>query len=143
MHWYLRVLKNYVTFFGRARRKEFWIFVLINAIISIVLSVIDHLIGTAPSPIHPHSTGFSYTYSGGLLSGLYGLAVLLPSLAVQFRRLHDTDRRGWWILIALIPVIGGIILLVFNVLPGHAGMNRFGADPRAMPAPEGPTPTAA
>lgn len=124
MNWYVAVLKKYVDFSGRARRMEFWMFSLISAIISIVLAVIDHLIHTVPDS----ASGFS----GGLLSGIYALAVLLPSLAVQVRRLHDTDRRGWWIFIALIPFIGGIILLVFNVLPGHDGQNRFGPNPKAV-----------
>ena len=67
----------------------------------------------------------------GLLSGLYTLAVLLPSIAVTVRRLHDTDRTGWWILLGFIPIIGGIVLLVFYVLEGTRGPNRYGPDPKA------------
>ncbi|ONI75802.1 hypothetical protein BWI15_08270 [Kribbella sp. ALI-6-A] len=119
MHWYLDVLKKYVVFSGRARRKEFWMFTLFNVIISIVLTVIDRLIGTDSS-------------GAGLLSGIYTLLVLLPSLAVTVRRLHDTDRSGWWILIGLIPLIGAIVLLVFEVQEGTAGDNSHGPDPKAQ-----------
>ncbi|MDT7577550.1 MAG: hypothetical protein QOH17_3883, partial [Pseudonocardiales bacterium] len=76
------------------------------------------------------SGGVAFSASLGLLGGLYSLAVLLPSLAVGVRRLHDTDRSGWWLLIGLIPIIGGIVLLVFFVLEGTRGPNRFGADPK-------------
>lgn len=131
MSWYVGVLKNYVGFSGRARRKEFWMFTLFSVIIMIILSIIDRLIGT-------DSRGGS-----GVLTGLYWLAVLLPSLAVQFRRLHDTGRSGWWILIGLVPFVGGIILLVFDILPGDAGPNRFGGDPKALSAAEGPAPAPA
>jgi uncharacterized membrane protein YhaH (DUF805 family) len=120
MQWYLEVLKKYAVFSGRARRKEYWMFVLFNVIISIVLSVIDQLIGTCNG-----TTGY------GLLSGIYSLAVLLPSLGVAVRRLHDTDRSGWWILIALVPIVGFIILIVFTAMEGTAGDNKHGPDPKA------------
>ena len=131
MHWYLDVLKKYAVFSGRARRMEYWMFALINAIISVILIVIDHALGLVPANATP--------LSAGLLSGIYGLAVLLPSLAVQCRRLHDTDRRGWWMLLGLIPIVGGIIVLVFDVLPGQPGPNRFGPDPKGVaPQPDAP-----
>lgn len=130
MHWYLDVIKKYAVFSGRARRTEYWMFVLINAIIGLVLLVIDHVLGLAPTT----STG-STTFNIGLLSGIYSLALLLPSLAVQCRRLHDTDRRGWWMLLSLIPIIGSIIVLVFTILPGKPGPNRFGPDPKGAPDP--------
>lgn len=116
MQWYLEVLKKYVVFSGRARRKEYWFFMLFNAIISLVLGVIDGAIGADVS----------------ILGGLYALAVFLPSLAVTFRRLHDTDRSGWWLLISLIPLVGAIVLLVFMCLDGNRGQNRFGADPKQV-----------
>jgi uncharacterized membrane protein YhaH (DUF805 family) len=121
MHWYLDVLKKYVVFSGRARRKEFWMFTLFTVIISIVLNVVDRAMGTADN-----STGT------GVLGGIYTLLVLLPSLAVTVRRLHDTDRSGWWILIGLIPLIGAIVLLVFEVQEGTAGDNSHGPDPKAQ-----------
>jgi len=127
MQWYTDVLKKYITFTGRARRKEFWMFTLFSFIISAVLGTIDNIIGTT------NSTG------SGLLSSLYGLAVLLPSLAVWVRRLHDTDKSAWWLLIALTG-IGIIVLIVFAVLEGTPGDNKHGPDRRrpsvsAFPVP--------
>ncbi len=120
MNWYLGVLKKYVDFNGRARRKEYWFFVLFNLIISCVLSAIDVFIGTYSS-----SAGI------GLLAGLYGLAVLLPGIGVTVRRLHDTGRSGWWILIALIPLVGWIVLLVFMFLDSQPETNAYGPNPKA------------
>jgi len=119
MSWYLEVLKKYAVFSGRARRKEYWMFFLISLLISAVLIAIDSLIGTFSQ------TGF------GLLQGLYSLAVLIPSIAVTVRRLHDTGRTGWWILIGLIPVIGGIVLLIFMLLDSQPGVNQYGPNPKA------------
>lgn len=119
MNWYLHVLKNYATFSGRARRKEYWMFFLISALISIVLTLLDILLGT-----------YSMKYEAGLFSGLYSLLILIPSIAVVVRRLHDTDRSGWWILISLIPLIGVIVLFVFICLDSQPGTNRFGANPK-------------
>ena len=104
MNWYLEVLKKYTVFSGRARRKEYWIFLLFNIAISIVLAIIDGATGT-----------FSEEMGLGLLGGVYALGVLLPSIAVSVRRLHDTDRSGWWLLIAVIPVLGAIVLLVLII----------------------------
>ena len=118
MNWYLSVVKNYVGFSGRARRKEYWMFILVNIIISIVLSIVDRVVFDAGNG------GIS------LLSGLYSLGVLLPSLAVSVRRLHDTDRSGWWLLIALIPLIGAIVLLVFCVQDSQPGSNQYGPNPK-------------
>jgi uncharacterized membrane protein YhaH (DUF805 family) len=117
--WYLEALKKYAVFSGRSRRMEFWYFVLFNIIVTIVLAVIDTLLGT-----------FNVLRGVGLLSGIYGLAVIIPTLAVAVRRLHDTDRTGWWILIGLIPLIGTIVLLVFYLTPGTPGSNRYGPDPK-------------
>ena len=119
MSWYLGALKKYAVFSGRARRMEYWYFVLFNVIVAFVLAMIDALLGT--------TTGVS---SFGLLSGLYSLAVLIPTLAVLVRRLHDIDRTGWWILINLIPLVGTIVLLVFALTPGTPGSNQYGPDPK-------------
>ena len=119
MNWYLHVLKNYATFSGRARRKEYWMFFLISALISIVLTLLDILLGT-----------YSVEYEAGLFSGLYSLLILIPSIAVVVRRLHDTDRSGWWILISLIPIIGVLVLFVFMCLDSQPGTNRFGVNPK-------------
>ena len=113
MNWYLGVLKKYVDFSGRARRTEFWMFTLFNIIISVVLGILDMFLGF------------------GLLGGIYALAVFLPSLAVGVRRLHDTDRSGWWLLIGLIPIIGFIVLIVFFVQDSQAGDNEYGANPKS------------
>src|SRR5919199_91334 len=120
VNWYLEVLKKYAVFDGRARRQEYWMFILFNIIITAVLALIDSLIGTVI-----RQAGF------GLLQGLYDLAVLLPSIAVTVRRLHDTGRTGWWILIGLIPVIGGIVLLIFMLLDSEPGANEYGPNPKA------------
>lgn len=119
MNWYIKVLKKYAVFSGRARRKEYWFFVLFNILISIVFSVIDVAVGS-----------FSEGAAMGFLGGIYTLAVLIPSIAVGVRRLHDTDRSGWWFLIVLVPFVGGIIFLVFMVLDGKPGQNRFGPNPK-------------
>jgi uncharacterized membrane protein YhaH (DUF805 family) len=126
MQWYLKALKQYADFGGRARRTEFWMFVLVNVVISIVLGIVDTATGTA----NAYAVGGMASYSPGILGGLYALAVLIPSIAVTVRRLHDTDRSGWWFLIQLIPIVGGIVLLVFACLEGTRGPNRFGADPK-------------
>lgn len=123
MSWYLEVLKKYAVFSGRARRTEYWYFVLFNIIVAVVLSLIDTLLGT-----------FNFMQGVGLLSGLYALAVLIPTLAVTVRRLHDIDRTGWWIFINLIPLIGFIVLLVFAVTDGTPGSNRYGPNPKGATA---------
>ncbi len=122
MHWYIDVLRKYTVFEGRARRKEYWIFALISALILIFLSLIDEM------------TGWKVWDDEGLLSLVYSIAVFVPTLAVVVRRLHDTDRSGWWVLIALIPLVGAIVLLVFLILKGNEGDNRFGPDPKAEEA---------
>ena len=106
---YVNVLKNYVTFSGRATRSEYWYFILVNFIIAVLIGIIGVLVHLP------------------VLSDLYSLAILLPSFAVGARRLHDTDRSGWWLLIGLIPLVGAIVLLVFFVQKGTEKENRFGA----------------
>ena len=122
MHWYIEVLKKYAVFSGRARRAEFWYFFLFSAIISIFLTLIDEFMGLK-FEVRGENLGF--------LSTLYYIAVLVPYLAVIFRRLHDTDRSGWWILIFFIPIVGVIVAVVFLALKGTEGDNRFGPDPKA------------
>jgi uncharacterized membrane protein YhaH (DUF805 family) len=123
MNWYLEVLKKYTVFNGRARRKEYWMFFLFNIIISIVLGIIDGIVGTSGA-----------VGALGLLGGLYTLAVLIPGIAVAVRRLHDTSRSGWWILIGLIPIIGVIVLIIFMVQDGTPGENQFGKNPKEVMA---------
>lgn len=113
MNWYLDVLKKYAVFTGRARRKEYWMFVLFYLIIAFVLGIIDGVIGTV-----------------GLLYGLYALALLIPNIAVAVRRLHDTGRSGWFLLIGLIPLIGAIVLIVFFAQDSQPGDNQYGPNPK-------------
>lgn len=119
MEWYLKVLKNYAGFSGRARRKEYWYFVLFNLIISVVLGIVDGVTGSVNA-----ETGM------GLLGSIYTLAVLIPAIAVSVRRLHDTGRTGWWLLISLVPLVGFIVLIVFLVQGSTPGENEYGANPK-------------
>jgi len=121
MNWFLEVLKKYAVFNGRARRKEYWFFYLFYLIIFMVLAFLDGLTGS-----------LSGTAGIGILSGIFILAMIIPGLAVSVRRLHDTDRSGWWILISLIPLIGGIWFLVLMVLDGTSGQNQYGPDPKEV-----------
>jgi uncharacterized membrane protein YhaH (DUF805 family) len=109
--------QNYVNFTGRAARSQFWYWFLFAVLASIVSALIDHFL-------------FPDSYLSPINS-LVGLALFLPGLAVSVRRLHDTDRTGWWILLVLIPLIGAIILLIWFCSAGSSGPNRFGADPLA------------
>jgi uncharacterized membrane protein YhaH (DUF805 family) len=120
MNWYIDALKKYALFAGRARRKEYWFFQLFNTLFVIALLVVDSLTGMTRAHIRI-----------GLLSGLFGLATFLPALGVLIRRLHDTNRTGWWILIGLIPLVGPIILLVFVFQDSQAGANQYGPNPKA------------
>ena len=126
MEWFTEALKKYAVFSGRSRRKEYWYFVLFTALISIALSIIDGLTGT-----------YDVWAGAGLLGGIFGLAILIPSIAVSVRRLHDIDRTGWWVLIGLVPLIGWVVLLVFHVQDSTPGTNRYGSNPkfasRALP----------
>ena len=123
MNWFLMALKKYATFSGRSRRSEYWYFILFYLIIAIVLGIIDRAVGTM-------------TNNGtvGVLGGLFGLAMLIPSLAVGARRLHDTGRTGWWQLIGLIPLIGVIVLIVFYAQDSHPGANQYGVNPKEVAA---------
>ncbi|HXH22216.1 MAG TPA: DUF805 domain-containing protein [Dehalococcoidia bacterium] len=117
MDYYMAVLRKYADFSGRARRAEYWMFALINLLISIGLAIIDTAI-------------LGIEGSVGVLGSLYGLAVLIPSLAVGVRRLHDTNRSGWWLLIGLIPVLGAIVLIIFFVQDSDPGVNQYGPNPK-------------
>lgn len=123
MNWYLEVLKKYAVFDGRAGQKEYWWFSLFSFIIILVLSVIDIVTGT-----------FNVNVGLGLLGSIYTLAVLIPSIAVSVRRLHDTDRSGWWFLINGIPLIGVIVFLVFTAQDSTPGNNQYGSNPKGATA---------
>lgn len=123
MNWYIAALKKYADFSGRASRSEYWYFVLFYFLISIVLSIVDAVTGT----LNPN-TGV------GLLSGVFTLAMIVPSISVNVRRLHDIDRSGWWLLMIFAIVIGWIVLLVFGVQDSQPSDNRFGPNPNAASA---------
>ena len=118
---YVGVLQKYVVFSGRATRSEYWLFVLANLIVAIALGIIAG-IGAETTPILV------------LPLVLYGLGTFLPSLAVTVRRFHDGGYSGWMILLGLIPAIGGIIVLIFMILPSERGDNKHGPDPRGAVA---------
>ena len=120
MNWFIDALKNAFNFSGRARRKAYWMFALFYVIFAFVAGVLDGILGT----VNPE-TGM------GVIGGLYIFLMLLPLIALSIRRLHDTDRSGWWFLINFVPLIGGLIFFVFTVLEGTRGDNRFGPDPKA------------
>ena len=121
MNYYLDVLKNkYAQFSGRARRSEYWYFTLVSFVISLLLMLIDtYVLGR-----NPLGGGV------GIVGGLYSLAVLIPSIGVLVRRLHDTGRSGWWFFIVFIPIIGWIALLVFLFTDSHHGSNAYGLNPK-------------
>ncbi len=125
------VYRNYVTFSGRAPRSEYWWYILFSVLVSIVIMIVEGALGLGQGNFSSGDGGFSANYAGGPLSFIWSLGNLLPSLAVGVRRLHDTDRSGWWLLLALVPVIGAIVLIVFFATKGTGGGNRFGNDPLA------------
>lgn len=139
MEWMLLPLKRYAQFSGRSRRKEYWFFFLFLLIVSMVLMALDSMLGLGGSTsrdFERSATGMSASYysSAGILTFIFALATFIPNLAVAIRRLHDTDRSGWWLLIGLIPLVGAIVLLVFFLTDGTRGPNRFGPDPKETPA---------
>ncbi len=113
MNHYLDCWKKYACFCGRARRKEYWMFILFNFLAAVVLNIVDDVSGMA-----------------GVLGGLYSLAAFLPGLAVTARRLHDIGKSGWWMLISLVPLVGAIVLFVFLCTDGQPGENAYGANPK-------------
>jgi uncharacterized membrane protein YhaH (DUF805 family) len=139
MEWMLMPLRRYAEFSGRSRRKEYWMFFLFVLIVSIVLGWLDSALGLGGSSSSSLATGEkmggAFAYNAGVLGTIFSLATLIPGIAVAVRRLHDTDRSGWWLLIVF-TIIGAVVLLVFFLLDGTRGPNRFGPDPKE-PAPEG------
>lgn len=121
MEYFLYALKNYAVFSGRARRKEYWMFVLFQILFGLAAMVMDYLLGTS------YDGG-----SGGIIYSLFSLALLIPGLAVAVRRLHDVRKSGWFMLIALIPLVGIIWLLVLDCTEGTRGNNEYGPDPKGV-----------
>lgn len=114
MNWYLKVLKQYADFKGRAGRQEFWMFVVFNIVFSIAAAALDTIFGT-----------------WGAIGGLYALVVLIPGLAVGARRLHDIGKSGWMLLLALIPLLGIIWLIILFATESTTGSNEYGAYPKS------------
>lgn len=119
MNWYVKVLKQYSVFDGRARRKEYWYFFLFNLLVLFGIAYFDRFIG-------------SYHAESGLnlFTTIYALAVFVPGLAVTVRRLHDTGRGAWWLLIALVPFAGAIAVLMLMAQNGKPGKNQYGVNPK-------------
>lgn len=113
MEWYLKVMQNFLVFSGRARRKEYWMFLLVNFGITLAIGAAESMIGMP-----------------GTLSSFYALVVFIPSIAVGVRRLHDTGRSGWWMLLNFLPLLGTLILLVFFVFDSEEGTNEYGPNPK-------------
>jgi uncharacterized membrane protein YhaH (DUF805 family) len=111
------VTTQYFDFEGRTRRQTFWYYILVYFVIALALALVQGIV-----------------HLGDVLTGLLGLALLLPSLGIAARRLHDINMSAWWLLIGLIPLVGAIVLIYFYCQPGTVGANRFGADPKAAPA---------
>jgi uncharacterized membrane protein YhaH (DUF805 family) len=119
MKYYLQALSNYANFTGRARRKEYWMFLLFNMIFAFIAMIIDNILGRAAPEL-----GYGVVYV------LYALAVFIPGLAVTVRRLHDVGKSGWMYFIVLIPIIGAIWLLVLLVSEGDQTRNEYGENPK-------------
>lgn len=120
IQWYKKVVfENYANFNGRARRAEYWWFILMNIILAIVAIMLDGLLGTNIEPLP-----YGYIYIA------YAIAVFIPGLAVAVRRLHDVGKSGWFYFIILIPIIGAIWLLVLFATEGEKGENQYGPDPK-------------
>ncbi|MGW0845072.1 DUF805 domain-containing protein [Streptomyces sp. NPDC002787] len=116
MNWFVEVLKKYAVFSGRARRQEYWMFTLISSLIYLGLVILGLAMDTEVPEI------------------VFAVAIFLPSLAVSVRRLHDTGRSGWWVLIGLVPCVGLIFTIIFMATEGQRDANQYGPDPKAYPA---------
>ena len=132
MDWYLKVMQdNYANFNGRARRKEYWMFYLFYMIIIIVAMMADNILGltwTVGSGQFEVSTGYGWLYL------ITVLAHFIPTIACGVRRLHDTGKSGWFLLLCLIPLIGAIIIIVFMCIDGDSEDNEYGPSPKAVPS---------
>jgi uncharacterized membrane protein YhaH (DUF805 family) len=124
MKWYLNVLSNYTNFTGRARRSEFWFFVLFNFLFAIVAMILDNILGTT------FKLGYGQIMPYGYLYLIYTLAVFIPGLAVAVRRLHDVGKSGWMYLIILIPIAGPIWFLILMFSDSQQGANKWGNYPK-------------
>jgi uncharacterized membrane protein YhaH (DUF805 family) len=121
---YLKALRNYAVFSGRATRGEFWLFAIVNVLIAALLFQLDQWAGL--------------TFAGGVTSGVFMLVMLVPTLSAACRRLHDSGLTGVWLLLEFVPLVGGIALIVLLLRFSQHGDNQYGPDPRPIPAVEMP-----
>lgn len=135
LEWMLMPYRRYADFSGRSRRKEYWMFTLLNVIIAIVLvALMFSGMGGIDENGEPQMGPLGMVSVGLLV--IYALGTIVPSLAVQVRRFHDQDKSGWFVLLGFIPYVGGLVVLVFMCLEGTRGPNRFGEDPKGAGAPD-------
>lgn len=144
MNYMFLPLKRYADFNGRSRRMEYWMFALFQLIFFGALMVIGGMVlGVSAPAVNPDGSIDPETMSSAASGGLGGLAIvymvaalafIVPSIAVMVRRFHDQDKSGWMVLLSFVPIIGGLIVLIFMLLPGTAGPNRYGEDPKEIDA---------
>jgi uncharacterized membrane protein YhaH (DUF805 family) len=120
MEYFLHVVRNYAVFTGRARRKEYWMFILFNFLFSVAAMLADYILGTGVG-------GSPY----GIIYSLYSLALIIPGIAVGVRRLHDVGKSGWFTLIVFVPIVGAVWLIILACTEGTHGENQYGPDPKA------------
>lgn len=131
MNWYLKVLKNFATLDGRARRLEYWMFTLFD----VIFTVLSFVVGAVLWRLLNLDEALNGVGLGLGLCLLYLLIVLMPKLSVTVRRLHDTDRSALWLLVFLIPGIGPLVMFIMMILEGTKGPNQYGPDPKATAEP--------
>lgn len=136
----LQPLRKYASFSGRARRREYWGFVLLIAIVSTLLVAgLFAALGGAAATGTPEAFEAMVAAGGPPVWALSALSIfylvtIIPSFAVSVRRLHDSDKSGWWLLLNLVPA-GALVLFIFYLLDGTSGPNSYGPDPKGRPAP--------
>jgi uncharacterized membrane protein YhaH (DUF805 family) len=128
--WVLEVFSKYAVFSGRARRKEYWYWYLFNFIVSIFIAVVSVVINLPNGTETDNGLGWFGLFIN-LVAIVYSLGIFIPNLAVTVRRLHDTNRSGWWYFISMVPFIGGIILLIYLIEDSSPGDNQYGPNPKA------------
>ena len=126
--YFLDTIKNkYAKFDGRATRSEYWYFILFYFIVSFIVILLDIFVVNPMLGATPEQA-----QQGGLLQIILALALLIPSIAVGVRRLHDIGKSGWWILVGLVPIIGALVLIYFYVLDSQVGENQYGPNPKSV-----------
>ncbi|HIP18667.1 MAG TPA: DUF805 domain-containing protein [Sulfurovum sp.] len=126
--YFIETIKNrYAKFDGRASRSEYWFYTLFYLIIAIAVGMVDTAVVNPMLGIAPEQAA-----QGGILQFILALALLVPSIAIGVRRLHDTGKSGWWLLIGLIPIVGALVLIFFYVTDSQAGSNMYGENPKGV-----------